>query len=133
MCVKTLGFAQTHKGMIPLTSLIKLPLPPQLIEGNFFRQEASKGNSTVDLCYSPVHRLYVLSLRQDRIFRYHSLRSFLMLRYSPDFARSLSIPVVIPRVQQFSFLLLLPFFKPVYNLVGITITFAQILTHIRIY
>ena len=80
MCVKTLGFAQTHKGMIPLTSLIKLPLPPQLIEGNFFRQEASKGNSTVDLCYSPVHRLYVLSLRQDRIFRYHSLRSFLMLR-----------------------------------------------------
>lgn len=52
------------------------PSPLMSMRGNFFRQEASKGTSLSKnvLSLFPARSVFVLSLPQHRMFRYHSKR-----------------------------------------------------------
>ena len=99
--IKTLGFAQTHEGMIPSTSLSNSPFPLKSLRGTSFAKKQAGERQTMNVCHPPARRLSVLSFRQGQLLRYHSLRSFLMLAASLDFIRSLSLEVVIFFLQVF--------------------------------
>lgn len=89
-----MGFAQTHEGIIPSTSLSNSPFPLNSLRGTSFAKKQAGERQTMNVCHSPARRLSVLSFRQGQLLRYHSLRSFLMLASSLDFIRSLSLEVV---------------------------------------